>query len=154
MTKHRGSEVKSTGCFSTEPRFNSQHPHGTPQWSVAPVPGDDMFFWTPGTHMVYTHTCRQTPIPHKIKTLNKEIWQDLIKFFFILVFGNSDWWKVTVINYHAWLISFFCFVVSFFGYFEIRFLCVALSGSPETQFIDHAGLELRYTPASTSQVPG
>ena len=32
--------VKSTGCFSRGPRFNSQHLHGSSQLSVTPVPGD------------------------------------------------------------------------------------------------------------------
>jgi hypothetical protein len=32
--------VKSTGCFSREPEFNSQQPHGSSQLAVIPVPGD------------------------------------------------------------------------------------------------------------------
>jgi hypothetical protein len=32
-----GSVVKSTGQFSREPRFDSQHPHGGSQSSVTPV---------------------------------------------------------------------------------------------------------------------
>ena len=35
-----GSVVKSTDCSSRGPRFNSQHPHGGSQLSVAPVPED------------------------------------------------------------------------------------------------------------------
>ena len=35
-----GSEVKSTDCSSRRPRFNSQHPHGSSQLSVTPVPGN------------------------------------------------------------------------------------------------------------------
>jgi hypothetical protein len=29
--------VKSTGCTSKGPRFNSQHPHGSSQLSITPV---------------------------------------------------------------------------------------------------------------------
>jgi hypothetical protein len=36
------SVVKSTGCFSRGPEFDSQHLHGGSQPSVAPVPGDIM----------------------------------------------------------------------------------------------------------------
>ena len=35
-----GSVVKSTGYSSRGPRFNSQHPLGSSQQSVTPVPGD------------------------------------------------------------------------------------------------------------------
>ena len=34
-----GSLVKSTICSCRGPRFNSQHPHGSSQLSVTPVPG-------------------------------------------------------------------------------------------------------------------
>ena len=34
------SVVKSTDYSSRGPRFNSQHPHGSSQLSVTPVPGD------------------------------------------------------------------------------------------------------------------
>ena len=34
------SIVKSTGCSSIGPRFDSQHPHGSSQQSVTPVPRD------------------------------------------------------------------------------------------------------------------
>ena len=37
-----GSEVKSTCCSCRGPRFSSQRPHGGPQPSVTPVPGDPM----------------------------------------------------------------------------------------------------------------
>jgi hypothetical protein len=35
-----GSVVKSTGCSSGGPVFNSLQPHGSSQLSVTPVPGD------------------------------------------------------------------------------------------------------------------
>ena len=35
-----GSVVKSTGCSSRGPQFNSQHPHGSSQLSVTPASGD------------------------------------------------------------------------------------------------------------------
>ena len=35
-----GSMVKSTSCSSRGLGFNSQHPHGSSQLSVTPVPGD------------------------------------------------------------------------------------------------------------------
>jgi hypothetical protein len=35
-----GSVVKSTGCSSRGPRFNSQHLHGSSQLSATPVPGE------------------------------------------------------------------------------------------------------------------
>ena len=63
-----GSMVKSTGCSSREPRFNSQHPHSHSQPTVPPVPGESSnTFWplqAPGTHVVHRHA-------HKIKV--KEI---------------------------------------------------------------------------------
>ena len=34
-----GSQVTSTGCSSRGPRFNSQHPHGSSQPCMIPVPG-------------------------------------------------------------------------------------------------------------------
>ena len=34
------SAVRSTGCSSRGPGFNSQNPHGGSQLSVAPIPGD------------------------------------------------------------------------------------------------------------------
>ena len=37
-----GSAVKSTGCFYRGYRCGSEHPHGGPQPSVTPVPGDVM----------------------------------------------------------------------------------------------------------------
>lgn len=51
-----GSTIKSTGCSSREPRFNSQHPHRRPQLSITPLPGD----LTPS----YRHTCRQNTNVH------------------------------------------------------------------------------------------
>ena len=56
-----GSEVGSTVCPSRGPRFNSQHPHGSSQLSVNPVPGS----LTPS----HRHTYRNTNA-HKIK-INK-----------------------------------------------------------------------------------
>ena len=38
-TKNK-TKQKSTECFSREPRFSSQHPHGSLQLSVTPVPDD------------------------------------------------------------------------------------------------------------------
>jgi hypothetical protein len=35
-----GSVIKSTGCSSRGQRFDSQHPHGSLQSSLTPVPGD------------------------------------------------------------------------------------------------------------------
>ena len=35
-----GSGVKSPGCSSTGPGFNSQHPHGSSELSVTPFPGN------------------------------------------------------------------------------------------------------------------
>ena len=54
-----GSVVKSTGCFSRVPRFNSQHPHGSSQLSLTPVPGDP----TPSLR----HACRSNTNDHVIK---------------------------------------------------------------------------------------
>jgi hypothetical protein len=34
------SMVKSDGCSFRRPKFNSQHPHGSSQLSVTPVPRD------------------------------------------------------------------------------------------------------------------
>ena len=39
-----GFSVESTGCSSRQPCFCSQHPHGTSQLSVTPVPGDPTQF--------------------------------------------------------------------------------------------------------------
>ena len=35
-----GSALKSTGCSSRRPGFNTQHPHSSSQLSVTPAPGD------------------------------------------------------------------------------------------------------------------
>ena len=59
-----GSVVMSTGCSSKGPRFNSQHPHGSSQLSVTPVPGD----LTPS----HRHTSGQNTNVHKIK-INKSL---------------------------------------------------------------------------------
>jgi hypothetical protein len=40
--KRDGSVVKSTGCSSTGPVFNSQHRYSDLHLSVIPVPGDVM----------------------------------------------------------------------------------------------------------------
>jgi hypothetical protein len=63
-----GSEVKSPGCSSKGPRFNSQHPHGSLQISVTPVPGD----------LTPSHTCAssQNTSIHKIK-INKPFFKTL-----------------------------------------------------------------------------
>jgi hypothetical protein len=42
-----GSLVKSTGCSSRGPEFNSQQPHGGSQPSVM---RSDAFFWHAGIH--------------------------------------------------------------------------------------------------------
>jgi hypothetical protein len=52
------SAIKSIGYSSREPTFNSQHPHGSSQPSVTPVPGN----MTPS----HRHTFRQNTIAHKI----------------------------------------------------------------------------------------
>jgi hypothetical protein len=54
-----GSAVESTGCSFREWGFDSQHPHGSSQLSVTPVPGDP----TPS----HRHTCRQNTNAHEIK---------------------------------------------------------------------------------------
>jgi hypothetical protein len=46
-----GSGVKSTGCSSRGLGFNSQHPHGSLQLFVTPVPGD--------LTLSHRQTCRQ-----------------------------------------------------------------------------------------------
>jgi len=57
-----GSVIKSTGCSSRGFRFNSQHPCGSSQLSVIPVPGD----LTPS----HRYACRQNTNAPKIK-INK-----------------------------------------------------------------------------------
>jgi hypothetical protein len=57
--ERNGLVVKSTGCPSRGPGFNSQHPHGGSQVSVSPVPGD----LTPS----HRYTCRQNTNTHTIK---------------------------------------------------------------------------------------
>jgi hypothetical protein len=47
-----GSAVKSTGCSSTDPEFNSQHPHGSLQLSETPT-------------LPHRQTCRQNSNAHK-----------------------------------------------------------------------------------------
>lgn len=66
------SAVKSTGCSSPGPGFDSQHP-GSSQLSVTPVPGDPVSFsgllwhqiyiWFTDMHASKTHT-------HKNKLIN------------------------------------------------------------------------------------
>ena len=51
--------VKSTGCSSRGPRFNSQHSHGSSQLFVTPVPGD--------LTSSHRHTCKPNTNAHKIK---------------------------------------------------------------------------------------
>ena len=44
--KRDGAEVKSPGCSSRGPGFDSQHPHGGSQLSMTPFPGEsDALFW-------------------------------------------------------------------------------------------------------------
>lgn len=58
-----GSVVRNTGSSSGGLGLSSQHPLGGSQQPRTPVPGDLIPpLWTPGTHVVYTHPCRQTHI--------------------------------------------------------------------------------------------
>ena len=56
------SAVKSTGCSSTGPVFNSQHPQSltavcnSSSRDACPL----VAFVSTGTHVLHTHTCRQT----------------------------------------------------------------------------------------------
>ena len=59
------SAVKSTGCSSRGPGFNSQHLHGSSQLSVTPVPGDVM--------STYRHICRPSSMRIKINESLKNI---------------------------------------------------------------------------------
>ena len=63
-----GSAGKSNGCSTKGPGFNSQHPHGSFQLPLTPVPGDT----TPSNR----HTCSQIT---KVKLYKlKEIFYHLI----------------------------------------------------------------------------
>jgi hypothetical protein len=64
MVWRDGSAVKNTGCSSRRPGFNSQHPHGTSQLSVTPVPEDLAPF--------HRHAFRQNTNAHKNKYLKKK----------------------------------------------------------------------------------
>lgn len=53
-----GPAIKSTGCSSRVPRFDSQHPHGGSELPVTPVPGE----LTPSlgsTGVCVVHVCSQ-----------------------------------------------------------------------------------------------
>ncbi|EDL87703.1 putative RNA methylase MDS024, isoform CRA_b [Rattus norvegicus] len=59
-----GSVVKSTDCFHLRLKFNSQHPRGSSQLSVTPVPG----LLIP----IHRHACWQNTSAHKIK-VNRQV---------------------------------------------------------------------------------
>lgn len=61
--------VKSTGCSSTRPRFDSQLLYHSSQLPIIPIPGDS----TPSddllrycTTMAHRHKFRQNTYPHKV----------------------------------------------------------------------------------------
>ena len=64
--------LKSTGCSSRGPEFNSQHPHGGSQPSVTPVQGDPTSFGGLHGDSVHRHTCRKTPLHIKISNFKHE----------------------------------------------------------------------------------
>ena len=80
--------LRSTGCSSRGPRFNSQHPHGSSQVSVTPVPGDlipssglhghQAHTWCTYIHVDRTHICfilkNFKPHIHTIFTFNYFLW--------------------------------------------------------------------------------
>jgi hypothetical protein len=74
MVEGAGSEVKNTGCSSRGPSFNCQHPHGSSELSVIPVPGE----FAPS----HTYICRQN-----IK-LNKRRHRKI--FFYVWLRKNSS----------------------------------------------------------------
>lgn len=80
-----GSSVKSTGCSSRRPGFNSQHPCSSTKLSVALVPGDP-------THS-HGHTCRQNNNAHEIR----------INYFFKR-FNVLILW-VRMLQTHRWYIT-------------------------------------------------
>lgn len=69
-----GSAIKSPGCSCREPRFDSQHSHGS-QLPVTPVLGDlTPHFWpsqAASPHVVHTHTQKQAKHSYvKLNILN------------------------------------------------------------------------------------
>lgn len=79
LTQHfragrRAERVRSTGCSSGSLGFYSQHPHGTSQPCVTPVPKGSPLppwvrFYGYCTHVVHRHTCR----PKKKKKIRAHI---------------------------------------------------------------------------------
>jgi hypothetical protein len=68
------SVVKSTGCSSRGPEFNSQQPHGGSQPSVM---GSDTLFWPGGIHagrMLYTKINLKKKKKKKKKERKKTKW--------------------------------------------------------------------------------
>jgi hypothetical protein len=64
----RDGSVKSTGCSSRGPEFNSQHPHGGLQPSIM---GSDALFWHAGAHAGRAHTHTHTHT-HTQQIFNKK----------------------------------------------------------------------------------
>lgn len=69
LALENGSAVKSTGCFSRGPGFNSQCPHGSSQQSIASVPGDPMP--SSGLYGLYTYMKAKCPLYIKGKKKNR-----------------------------------------------------------------------------------
>ena len=76
-----GSEVKSTCCSCRGPRFSSQRPHGGPQPSVTPVPGDPSSPLKELTHMIHAHTHTQKMHFKKNPRVWGEKWHGLFQCF-------------------------------------------------------------------------
>jgi hypothetical protein len=70
--RDRVTVVKSTGCSSRGPRFNSQHPYGSSQPSVILVPRDLMNLLASlasDIHVVHRHTYRQNSMHIKLNKI-------------------------------------------------------------------------------------
>lgn len=72
---NNGSAVKSSGRFSRGPGLGSQHPHGSSQSYIAPIPGICTLFWPSwqNTYVVQVYTCKQSSHTHKIRFKKRNI---------------------------------------------------------------------------------
>jgi hypothetical protein len=73
-------------CSSKGSGFNSQHPHGSSQLSITPVPRDPIPF--------HRHACRQNTNAYKI--INKNIFSQNL---FFRVFFKKDLFIVIISKY-------------------------------------------------------
>jgi hypothetical protein len=157
-----GAEIKSTGFSSRGLKFGSQHPRGSLQQFVTPVPGDLTF----SLRYIYRQNTNEPEIKENLKITyaTQESRKEHLKSYFkiplqllknISCIRQSRKCKYNVVDIYAVLINSLpvsqslSLSLSLSLVFQDR-VSLYSPGCPGTHFVDQAGLELRNPPASAS----